>query len=660
MKTVRRPPYPKWNPGYFPCSSLTPLPLSSRRPSVSFGGFGLTNSMALARLPGGETGIEAMLGAFGQAVIGLPEAHRAGVVEFHDRSVQPGVLSALTTDRQDIVADVTAFAESVFEPGSSRVWDSIQTAANLFTRPEDNPDVVRAIVFLTDGRDTSSALRREGAGLVAVQEGIQLYALGIGNVFEEEQLAEMVRSAGGDYYPARELETLQGQLEVLISDLRGQYRVSYVTLRHQGLYRTRVQFDIPGYTGILETLTMNAASFYAPDNQGRIEVDPPSLDRDTGVAQVFIRALHVPRNISRLRFHVDTLKSVVARVVSESNGGLLEGWTFSGPDQEGFYTASNSRPLDFGNSGLLFHLTLSGVIEKTLEVPITFDNSFYTSGKSFIHPASFLLGDPLPAAGTIAFRATRDGNSEIYVMNTEGGEQINITNHRDDEFLAVFSPDGQRIAFDSNRNLNRDIFVMNADGTGLVQLTSKQFNNSLPAWSFDGGRIAFDSDRDGNREIYVMNTSGSNQTRLTFNSANDWWASWSPDGGQIAFASNRDGNAEIYVMNADGSDQRNLTNNEADDFRPVWSPDGNEIVFYSWRDGNQEVYVMNTAGGGQRNLTNNLADDWYPTWSPDGVRIAFTSFRDGNREVYVMNSDGSSQRNLTNHPADDWAPAWGP
>ena len=44
MKTVRRPPYPKWNPGYFPCSSLTPLPLSSRRPSVSFGGFGIRPS----------------------------------------------------------------------------------------------------------------------------------------------------------------------------------------------------------------------------------------------------------------------------------------------------------------------------------------------------------------------------------------------------------------------------------------------------------------------------------------------------------------------------------------------------------------------------------------------------------------------------------------
>ena len=45
LKTVRRPPiYPK-TPGHLPCSSLThPLPLSSRRPSVSFGGFGLNQT----------------------------------------------------------------------------------------------------------------------------------------------------------------------------------------------------------------------------------------------------------------------------------------------------------------------------------------------------------------------------------------------------------------------------------------------------------------------------------------------------------------------------------------------------------------------------------------------------------------------------------------
>ena len=41
LKTVRRPPiYPK-TPGHLPYSLTHPLPLSSRRPSVSFGGFGL-------------------------------------------------------------------------------------------------------------------------------------------------------------------------------------------------------------------------------------------------------------------------------------------------------------------------------------------------------------------------------------------------------------------------------------------------------------------------------------------------------------------------------------------------------------------------------------------------------------------------------------------
>ena len=47
LKTLRRPPiYPK-TPGHLPCSSLThPLPLSSRRPSVSFGGFGLNRRWA--------------------------------------------------------------------------------------------------------------------------------------------------------------------------------------------------------------------------------------------------------------------------------------------------------------------------------------------------------------------------------------------------------------------------------------------------------------------------------------------------------------------------------------------------------------------------------------------------------------------------------------
>ncbi len=173
-----------------------------------------------------------------------------------------------------------------------------------------------------------------------------------------------------------------------------------------------------------------------------------------------------------------------------------------------------------------------------------------------------------------------------------------------------------RIAFRSSRDGNAEIYVMNADGSGQIRLTDNPASDGSPAWSPDGTRIAFTSERDGNWEIYVMNADGNKQTRLTDNLAEDRYPAWSPDGTRIAFQSERDGNDEIYVMNDDGSDQTRLTDNPAPDIRGAWSPDGKRIAFYSYRDGNWEIYVMNADGSAQTRLTTDPADDVAPAWSP--------------------------------------------
>jgi len=111
---------------------------------------------------------------------------------------------------------------------------------------------------------------------------------------------------------------------------------------------------------------------------------------------------------------------------------------------------------------------------------------------------------------------------DIYVMDADGANPRNLTNYQAGDGEAAWSPDGQRIAFSSNRAERvagqayaTDIFVMEADGANPLNLTDSATNDASPAWSPDGKSIAFHSDRDGNQEIYVMDAVGSNPRRLT-------------------------------------------------------------------------------------------------------------------------------------------------
>jgi len=94
---------------------------------------------------------------------------------------------------------------------------------------------------------------------------------------------------------------------------------------------------------------------------------------------------------------------------------------------------------------------------------------------------------------------------------------------------AAFPGANGKIAFDSIRDGDWEIFVMNSDGSGPTQLTFIHTAvDAEPAWSPDGSKIAFMSDRDGEWEIFVMNSDGSGQTQLTFNTVDDMDPDWQP------------------------------------------------------------------------------------------------------------------------------------
>ena len=273
---------------------------------------------------------------------------------------------------------------------------------------------------------------------------------------------------------------------------------------------------------------------------------------------------------------------------------------------------------------------------------------------------SFVAEASTVPQGLIAFSSNRDGDQEIYVMNVDGSNVVQLTNNQEEDQAPVWSPDGGNIAFQSYRDGSWQVYVMATDGSGQTRITGTG-ENLWPSWAPEGSRLAYNSDRDGNVEIYVIDGDGSNPARLTANPAEDSIPDWSPDGTKIAFRSKRSGDANIFVMSADGTNPVPLTSSGGSiNSAPDWSPDNSSIAFSTNRDGNQEIYAMDADGANPVNLTNDSASDGVPAWSPSGNLIAFQSERDGNGEIYVMNADGSNVIRLTNDPGNDASPDWFP
>ena len=57
----------------------------------------------------------------------------------------------------------------------------------------------------------------------------------------------------------------------------------------------------------------------------------------------------------------------------------------------------------------------------------------------------------VPQQSQIAFHSDRDGNYEVYVMDANGGNPRNLTNHPASDYNPAWSPDGKKLFYDSER-----------------------------------------------------------------------------------------------------------------------------------------------------------------------------------------------------------------
>ena len=274
------------------------------------------------------------------------------------------------------------------------------------------------------------------------------------------------------------------------------------------------------------------------------------------------------------------------------------------------------------------------------------------------------------------------------------------------------SPDGQWVAYsvtfyniEKNRG-NSDIYLVSTDGRLQRQLTTSPRADFSPRWAPDGRSLGFISTRDGLPQVYVIQIDGGEAQKITDipTGVNDF--SWAPNGQSLLVATDVHPNAASPQASAkmDEEREKNLAKGriidhlmyrywntwregkyshvlvvpveggKAVDITPgaydtppidlgsrhdfVWSPDGRQVCFVRNPDKivaastNNDLWLTTPGSGKARQLTTNPANDAGPMFSPNGKYIAYMSmaragFESDQKDLKILDVASGKIRNLT-------------
>ena len=252
-----------------------------------------------------------------------------------------------------------------------------------------------------------------------------------------------------------------------------------------------------------------------------------------------------------------------------------------------------------------------------------------------------------PTTPKILFTSRRDGNYEIYMMNPDGSEQVNLTLHPAIDLDAAWSPTGEQILFVSDRGGTRDLYLMDADGGNVRRVFKRKIEvwRTRPTWSRDSKQFAYQCvDWNFIKGGLYLGTFGEEDAEFV---ANYHAPVWSPDGSEIASSEHHALGARLMFINVRTREEEQPLPDEAllFQFDPSWSAAGDRLAFAgnkhplpvildrelhnAWKD-KQTIYIVNRDGTGLRQLVDEADRDawspelWSPELSPDGSEVLYT------------------------------------
>lgn len=359
--------------------------------------------------PGNGAVIDQMVTAASEFITDLPESYNIALMEYHDRQQSERLIHNFSTSKASLTSGLQAFSVPFGENGASEVNDAVKDACTRLANEDlnvpsfDDADV-RAVVFISDGRDTSSVSTVQEVIDFAKDNRVRLYPIGFGANVRASSLIQMATETGGHYYSAPTPAALANLLQneavfgagapgLIVKELSRQVVLTYITLIQDGSHTYQITGNYQGVTGSFSEDAVFALG--GVTRAGQISLRTAGIQPDE-TAQVYVRAEYVPRNVSQIR--VRFLPPPPANAVTIAPGGLLDGWQLL-DEGGGAFTAITleTTPLKYGAFGNLFRVNYTGLLlTDVVDLGFRVDNRIYVNPpftKFFQYPDSITFGE---------------------------------------------------------------------------------------------------------------------------------------------------------------------------------------------------------------------------------------------------------------------------
>ena len=290
-----------------------------------------------------------------------------------------------------------------------------------------------------------------------------------------------------------------------------------------------------------------------------------------------------------------------------------------------------------------------------------------------------------PTTPKILFTSARDGNYEVYIMNPDGSEQVNLTQHRANDVGAVWSPTGEQILFVSDRDGNRffedsDLYLMNPDGSNVRRVFKREASRRDPTWAPDGKRIAYEYMDLGTLKTTIhIAILGEQEEEPVMKG---FYPAWSPDGTEIAYTTYLEGIGHarrVTLIDIRTGKKKLLLPKKAMDWQnhPSWSRAGDKLVF-SWNknplppdhnplidpfppvwEAKETIYMVNRDGTGLKQLVDEAGPSaWSPTLSPNGEELLYTQDVNSFMQIFKLDVNVGIRTQLTHIGVRNFGGDW--